>query len=92
MAGEETEGDMSEESGADDSETAGPALATRLRRHERPGPCAYKAFTTEFDEVVDAADLCDPDELARLRLMLDQQLQHLQGVIARLAKPASSAG
>ena len=45
----------------------------------------YGAFTTEFDEVVEAEDLCDPDELARLRQMLDQQLAHLQGVIARLA-------
>ena len=46
---------------------------------------AYKAFITAFDEIVGAADLCDPDELTRLRLMLDQQLQHLQGVISRLA-------
>ena len=46
---------------------------------------AYRAFTPDFDEVVEAADLCDPDELNRLRLMLDQQLAALQGVIARLA-------
>ena len=45
----------------------------------------YRAFTTEFDEVVEADELCDADELARLRQMLDQQLAHLQGVIARLA-------
>ncbi len=45
----------------------------------------YGAFTLEFDEVVEAEELCDPDELARLRQMLDQQLAHLQGVIARLA-------
>ncbi len=29
--------------------------------------------------------LCDPDELTRLRHQLDQQLQHLQGVISKLA-------
>ncbi len=46
---------------------------------------AYRAFTPDFDEVVEAADLCDSDELNRLRLMLDQQLAALQGVIARLA-------
>jgi cobaltochelatase CobT len=46
---------------------------------------AYRAFALEFDEVVEAADLCDPDELTRLRQMLDQQLANLQGVIARLA-------
>lgn len=45
----------------------------------------YHTFTNEFDEVVEADALCDPDELTRLRQMLDQQLAHLQGVIARLA-------
>jgi len=55
------------------------------RGRNETDPAAYRAFTTEFDEVVDAVDLCDPDELARLRSLLDQQLQHLQGVIAKLA-------
>ena len=45
----------------------------------------YNAFTREFDEVVDAADLCDPEELARLRAQLDQQIAHLRGVTSRLA-------
>ncbi|MEM6901888.1 MAG: cobaltochelatase subunit CobT [Pseudomonadota bacterium] len=45
----------------------------------------YRAFTKDHDEVVSAQDLCDGDEMARLRLILDQQLSHLQGVIARLA-------
>ncbi|MBB3898375.1 cobaltochelatase subunit CobT [Roseococcus suduntuyensis] len=45
----------------------------------------YRAFSTQFDEVVEADDLCDPDELTRLRQQLDQQLQHLQGVVSKLA-------
>ncbi len=49
------------------------------------GAATYRAFNMEFDEAVDAADLCDADELTRLRQMLDQQLAALQGVIARLA-------
>jgi cobaltochelatase CobT len=48
-------------------------------------PSAYKAFTRQFDEVVEAEDLCDADELARLRQQLDQQLSHLQGVVSKLA-------
>lgn len=48
-------------------------------------PPAYKVFTTAFDEEADAAELCDPDELARLRQQLDQQLSSLQGVVSRLA-------
>jgi cobaltochelatase CobT len=46
---------------------------------------AYRAYTTQFDEVIDAAELCDSDELTRLRHMLDQQLSHLQAVVAKLA-------
>ncbi len=45
----------------------------------------YRVYTDVFDEVVEAEDLCDADELTRLRQLLDQQLAHLQGVIARLA-------
>jgi cobaltochelatase CobT len=46
---------------------------------------AYKPFTTQFDEIVSADELADPEELTRLRKLLDQQLQHLHGVVARLA-------
>lgn len=46
---------------------------------------AYRVFTTAFDEVVDAAELCDPNELDRLRSLLDQQLTALSSVVARLA-------
>ena len=45
----------------------------------------YKVFTTAFDEVVDAADLCDPVELDRLRALLDGQLAILSSVVSRLA-------
>ncbi|HEX4077350.1 MAG TPA: cobaltochelatase subunit CobT [Rhizomicrobium sp.] len=45
----------------------------------------YRVHTTQFDETVAATDLCDAEELTRLRNFLDQQLQALQGVVARLA-------
>src|SRR5438093_5534242 len=45
----------------------------------------YRAFSVAADEVVDADKLCDADELSRLSHLLDQQLSHLQSVIARLA-------
>ena len=45
----------------------------------------YRVFTAAFDEVVDAADLCDPMELDRLRSLLDQQLAALSSVVSRLA-------
>ena len=45
----------------------------------------YRAFTAEFDEIIEAEELCDPEELGRLRHQLDQQLSHLQGVVSKLA-------
>jgi cobaltochelatase CobT len=46
---------------------------------------AYRVFTTAWDETIDAAELCDPNELERLRSLLDQQLTALSSVVARLA-------
>jgi cobaltochelatase CobT len=45
----------------------------------------YKVFTTQFDETVGAEELCDEEELDRLRAFLDKQLANLQGVVGRLA-------
>lgn len=46
---------------------------------------AYSAYTAEFDEIAEAQDLCDPEELERLRRSLDRQLENLHSVVARLA-------
>ena len=45
----------------------------------------YHVFAPQFDEIVRAEDLCEPEELERLRAYLDKQLQHLSAVVARLA-------
>ena len=45
----------------------------------------YRAYTTAFDEIVAAEDLCDPEELQKLRQLLDRQIVHLQSMITRLA-------
>ena len=45
----------------------------------------YRVFTNKFDETIAAEDLCDAEELTRLRSYLDKQLSSLQGVVARLA-------
>ncbi len=45
----------------------------------------YKIFTTKYDEIVLAQDLCPSDELEQLRLLLDRQLESLAGTVARLA-------
>jgi cobaltochelatase CobT len=65
------------------------APETDRRRQRRGGAegiqVRYKAFTEDYDETIDAVDLCEPDEMMRLRQHLDQQLAHLQGIIGRLA-------
>ena len=91
---EEMEGEASDDqSGELDDEAEGKAEGDdqpagpqpRRDRADIEPPSHYKAFCRQFDEEIDAEDLCDPDELARLRQQLDQQLQHLQGVVSRLA-------
>ncbi|MBK3774613.1 cobaltochelatase subunit CobT [Azospirillum brasilense] len=83
--GEEGDTEMGQGEGAEEPAGPGQPWRPEASRRNEPDPNAYKPFTTQFDEVVGAADLCDPEELTRLRHMLDQQLVHLQGVISKLA-------
>src|SRR5581483_10694325 len=53
-------------------------------RNDSRGP-DYKPFVSKFDEEIEAEELCEPEELDRLRGYLDKQLSNLQGVVARLA-------
>jgi cobaltochelatase CobT len=83
----EDEGEQAEDEDAaaaeGDEKPGGPQ-----QRRERPSGedhTAYRAFSRANDEEVHADDLCDPEELSRLRQQLDQQLQHLQGVVSKLA-------
>ena len=71
----------------DETDSDNPSQASRPPPNagqQSRGP-DYKAYTQKFDETIKAEDLCDADELARLRAYLDKQLNHLQGVVARLA-------
>ncbi|SFP25621.1 cobaltochelatase CobT subunit [Mesorhizobium sp. NFR06] len=79
-----TSDDLSDEDDAD-AETPGEA-----KRHDNPflnlpKEIDYKVFTTAFDETVGAEDLCEEEELDRLRAFLDKQLANLSGVVGRLA-------
>jgi cobaltochelatase CobT len=74
----EDEGDSGEAEEATESRPPQPSAS------EKRGP-DYKAFASRFDEIVDADELCDPEELQRLRDYLDKQLQNLHSVVARLA-------
>ncbi len=68
----------------DSDEAAEPWQPRQPPAHDTKGP-EYHAYTTKFDEETSAEELCDAEELTRLRAYLDKQLNNLQGVVARLA-------
>jgi cobaltochelatase CobT len=76
--------EMEEAEGEDDEAGAPPDFAGD-QNWKRPRESQYKSFTTDFDEVVFADELCDPLELERLRGVLDKHLQNSQVVISKLA-------
>lgn len=76
--------ELPEDADLGDSETPGEPWRPRHGQNEPRGP-SYRPFVSRFDETIAAEDLCEPDELDRLRGYLDKQLSHLAGVVARLA-------
>jgi cobaltochelatase CobT len=77
--------DMPDDAEMGEAETANEPWRPRRHGMNEPRGPDYRPFTAKFDEVVAAEDLCEPEELDRLRSYLDKQLSHLQGVVARLA-------
>jgi cobaltochelatase CobT len=82
---EDADGEQEAGMGEDGPERPGRRWRPHGPFSNQPDEPSYRAFTTAFDETIDADQLCDADELTRLRLHLDQQLGHLSGVIGRLA-------
>ncbi len=89
---EESEGDaeMSEEEidqAADEADGAAEnaKISSMRARFEGDSGERYRAYTTQFDEIADASELCDAEELTRLRRTLDRQLENLHTIVARLA-------
>ena len=78
------EDDLPPDSGEESSEGESPRQGRRPDWAQAPTE-GYKVFTTAHDEVVHAEDLCDPEELDRLRAYLDNQMAGLAGVVTRLA-------
>ncbi|TPI36645.1 cobaltochelatase subunit CobT [Mesorhizobium sp. B3-1-6] len=79
-----TSDDLSDEDDSD-AETPGEAKRNDNPFLNLPKEIDYKVFTTAFDETVGAEDLCEEEELDRLRAFLDKQLANLSGVVGRLA-------
>ncbi len=96
MRGEETEDQSADEGSTDEMEVGEDAapgdelsesvFASPGRRNWDLSPQTdYKAFTTRFDEIVESEELCDEEELLRLRAYLDQQMGGLTNIVTRLA-------
>ena len=87
--GEESDAEASPEQSDDMSDAADPEEGIKPNRHDAPFShqenWGYKVFTAQFDEEIGALELCDAEELTRLRNFLDQQLAAMQGVVSRLA-------
>ena len=99
MAGEMAEGDadgeaeselsadedMQEGEPGEEGDASNAPVRPNRPQTDIPDGLDYKYFTDRFDEVIAAPDLCDAEELDRLRAYLDSQLTGLQGVVTRLA-------
>ena len=80
-SGEPGDDELSDGDESADTSSGGPSR----RNSDFELESDYRAFTTRFDEIVESQELCDEDELGRLRAYLDQQMANLQGVVTRLA-------
>jgi len=71
--------------GEDDSDQPDSEKRRRESADGDGSKARYQVYTQDFDEEIEAAELCEEEELTRLRHHLDQQLSVHQGIIGRLA-------
>ena len=76
---------MSDEGDADMGDEGMMPVRPNRPMGDLPPGFDYKAYTTAHDEIIEATELCDTDELIRLRGFLDQQMASLQGAVTKLA-------
>jgi cobaltochelatase CobT len=81
----ESADEMEEGEAGDDGEEGMLPVRPNRPWTDTPAGFDYKVFTEAFDEVIAANELCDAEELTRLRAYLDAQLKGLQGVVTKLA-------
>jgi cobaltochelatase CobT len=84
QADEDSMSDSDQDIGDDSEEGMMPVRPNRPMSDLPPG-FDYHPYTTRYDEEIAATELCDDEELTRLRAYLDQQLVHLQGAVTKLA-------
>ena len=81
---EDIENDVLEDDNSD-SENSKEANPFYIPPKEDKQNFIYKAYTKKFDETIYAQDLCDQEELYRLRQNLDKQIDNMDNIISQLA-------
>ena len=82
---EDTADDFSGDDSDAEADNTGETWRPDYPLSNMPPQIDYRVFTSKFDEIVAAEDLCDAAELERLRGFLDKQLANLHGAVSRLA-------
>ncbi|MGH6950687.1 MAG: cobaltochelatase subunit CobT [Vitreimonas sp.] len=81
----EIESDENDSQESEQDEPGEKPIRPKARNEPEDPNAHYKIFTRAYDEIIGAEELCDTEELARLRAYLDAQLKPLQSVVGRLA-------
>jgi len=82
------DGEMMEADSADDGMDGGESPNSDISGRQANNAAnkeTYRVFHTNFDEVIAAADLCDSEELDRLRVMLDRHMENVASIVGKLA-------
>ena len=91
MEGEETnvsvdaDVDMQADDSPDETDEGTKPLRPNFTESDAIDRFVYQAFTKANDEISQAADLCEAEELSRLRAYLDHHLESLHGAVSKLA-------
>ena len=87
-AGSAEDGEQIDADGADEGMSDGESPNSDMEGNNQNRGTAndiYRVFDDRFDEIIAAADLCDPEELDRLRGMLDRHMENVSSVVGKLA-------
>ena len=87
-AGAPEDGKMMDSEGTDDGGSDGESPNADMTGDNSKGDRnknGYIVFETKFDEITSAADLCEPQELERLRIMLDRHMENVTSIVGKLA-------
>ncbi|MDC0062544.1 cobaltochelatase subunit CobT [Candidatus Puniceispirillum sp.] len=87
-AGASEDGEMMDSEGTDGGSSDGESPNADMTGDNSQGGTnkeSYIVFETKFDEITSAADLCEPQELERLRVMLDRHMENVTSIVGKLA-------